>query len=273
MTDLRGHVRSRTLGRRAFLSGSASAIAWLTGCGDRDLIAPHVTPGSPRLSARPRLSYAFALAAGLHRLDIGGVDVVLYLPASAIGRGRVPVLTYLHGASRTVEAVVEAHRAAADEAGVMIVAPYALVDSWDAVLSGLYDRDIAALDVVLQWVFRKVPADPSAIALTGFSDGATYALGVGRGNGDLFSHLVAYSPHDLLATRPVGLPRVTVAHGTADQVVPWGVSAQYIVPALRTAGHEVEFVSFDAGHAIPLQLVQEIVLGLRAGQGSAISVM
>lgn len=250
-----------SLGRRAFVVQGIAAIAALTGCDDRLVLAPQVTPGSPRLSARPRDGFFLRLDPGLHRRSIGGVDVVLYLPRTAREHRRVPVLVFLHGAGRTVETFVEGHRAFADEAGVMIVAPYAMVDTWDGI-NGPYGRDVEALDLVLQWVFHQVPADPDAIALSGFSDGAVQALGVGRGNGDLFARVVAYSPHALIATQPVGLPPITVSHGTTDAIVPWGVSAEYIVPALRDAGHAVDFVSFTGGHAVPSQLVGDVVRAL-----------
>jgi predicted esterase len=36
--------------------------------------------------------------------------------------------------------------------------------------------------------------DRSAICCSGFSDGASYALSLGLSNGDLFSHILAFSP-------------------------------------------------------------------------------
>lgn len=248
--------------RRSFLAAGCAALGTAVGaaCG-RDLLVPHVREGSPRLSARPTRMLGIDLAPGLHRRTLAGTELVLYLPESARRRPRVPLMVFLHGASRTVEAFVDGHRPFADEAGVMVLAPYAAVDTWDRI-NGPYDRDVAALDVVLQWVFHEVAVAPEAIALSGFSDGAAYALGLGRGNGDLFRRILAYSPHALLPTAPVGRPPITVTHGTLDELVPWGISAEYVVPELRAAGHAVEFVSFTGGHAVPLQVVGEAMRAL-----------
>jgi poly(3-hydroxybutyrate) depolymerase len=36
--------------------------------------------------------------------------------------------------------------------------------------------------------------DPQRICVSGFSDGASYALSLGLANGDLFTHVAAFSP-------------------------------------------------------------------------------
>jgi phospholipase/carboxylesterase len=254
-----------SISRRAFMQGGASALslAMLGACASDTSIAPHVTLGSARLSARPRNRSMPRLGPGLHEIRIGSEDAVIYLPESAFGRGLVPLLTFLHGASRTVIPFVEAHRAAADEQGVAIFAPYSVSETWDGVY-GAYDQDVASLDIMLQWLFHHVPVHPASMTLSGFSDGAVYALAVGRANGALFRRIVAYSPHALLETDVQGLPPVLVAHGMTDALVPWGVSAEHIVPRLRAKGHEVEFVSFDGGHSVPLALISETVEKTRA---------
>ena len=43
-------------------------------------------------------------------------------------------------------------------------------------------------------VFESVRIRPQAIAISGFSDGASYALSVGLANGSLFPQIVAFSP-------------------------------------------------------------------------------
>lgn len=191
--------------RRTFVRGGAAALgALLTGCRTETILEPHVTWGLPRLSARPTPYPYFRLGAGFHDVSLAGTRVLTYLPRSARSRGRVPVLLFMHGASRNPLPFIEAHRPYADEAGVMVVAPYSASFNWDA-LNGGFGDDIPALDVVLQWVFHKVPADPRAIAISGFSDGAGYALSLGRANGDLFRRLIAYAPHSLYDVVAVGL--------------------------------------------------------------------
>lgn len=254
---------SQNISRRALVHGGASALAILAGCGTETVLSPDVTVGSPRLSARPRNPFTFRLAAGTHWLTVGTVEMLVYMPASARGRGKVPVAVFLHGAGRIAQPFVEGHQAMADAHGVMIVAPYAKHETWD-VFSGLgYDKDIAALDLVMQWIFYQVPASPRGLALTGFSDGATYALAVGRANGDLFTRVVAYSPGALIDTEPVGRAPVLVTHGFGDSIASYGVTANEIVPTLRGEGHDVEFIGFNGGHAVPTDVIERVVRELR----------
>src|SRR3712207_7974813 len=51
----------------------------------------------------------------------------------------------------------------------------------------------------------------------GFSDGASYALSLGIPNGDLFTHLVAFSPGFAAPDGQRGHPRVFVGHGVDDR--------------------------------------------------------
>ena len=91
-------------------------------------------------------------------------------------------------------------------------------------------------------------ASPTRIALGGFSDGASYALSLGIGNGDLFSHLVAYSPGFYVVPDPVvGTPPVFISHGTFDAVLSFANTRDRIVPTLRDSGHDVTFYEFEGG--------------------------
>ncbi len=56
--------------------------------------------------------------------------------------------------------------------------------------------------------------------MEGFSDGASYALSIGLTNGDLFTHVVAFSPGFASPVTYTGKPPVFVSHGTHDEVLP-----------------------------------------------------
>jgi phospholipase/carboxylesterase len=58
------------------------------------------------------------------------------------------------------------------------------------------------------------------LAVEGFSDGASYALSIGLTNGDLFTHVVAFSPGFASPVAYTGKPPVFVSHGTHDEVLP-----------------------------------------------------
>ena len=91
--------------------------------------------------------------------------------------------------------------------------------------------------------------------LGGFSDGASYALSLGVSNGDLFSHLIAFSPGFVERSDPiVGKPRIYVSHGTNDGILSVTTTRNAIVPFLRNEDYEVTFEEFDGGHEVPAEI-------------------
>jgi len=75
----------------------------------------------------------------------------------------------------------------------VIVAPDSRGRTWDAI-EGRMGPDVEFIDTALRSVFAHVRVNPARVAMAGFSDGASYALGLGLANGDLFSHVIAFSP-------------------------------------------------------------------------------
>ncbi len=65
--------------------------------------------------------------------------------------------------------------------------------TWDMIRGG-YGADIAFIDKALAQTFTRYAIAPNRVAIAGFSDGASYALSVGITNGDLFTHVIAFSP-------------------------------------------------------------------------------
>jgi predicted esterase len=88
------------------------------------------------------------------------------------------------------------------------------------------------------------------VAVGGFSDGASYALAIGLANGDLADAVVAFSPGFLAPPVTVGRPRVWVAHGTADRVLPVDACGRRVVRALAREGYPVTYEEFDGGHVV-----------------------
>jgi phospholipase/carboxylesterase len=93
----------------------------------------------------------------------------------------------------------------------------------------------------------------------GFSDGATYALALGRVNGDLFRRVNVYSPGFLIPITPVGKPEFFITHGTQGQVLPIDTTRNVIVPSLRADGYSVEFHEWVGGHGVSAALLEESV--------------
>jgi len=97
------------------------------------------------------------------------------------------------------------------------------------------------------------------MALGGFSDGASYALSLGLTNGDLFTHVIAFSPGFMAPAHQVGAPRIYISHGIHDAVLPIDRCSRRLVPILERAGYDVKYHEFDGPHTIPPDIAREAV--------------
>jgi phospholipase/carboxylesterase len=122
------------------------------------------------------------------------------------------------------------------------------------VIRGGYGPDVAFLDEALAAVFARFAV--GSVAVSGFSDGASYALSIGLANGDLFGHVLAWSPGFMAPPDLAGRPRVFVSHGTGDRVLPIDRCSRRLVPSLRADGYDVAYEEFDGGHAVPPSVVE-----------------
>ena len=98
---------------------------------------------------------------------------------------------------------------------------------------------------------------PARVAIGGFSDGASYALSLGLANGDLFTHVIAFSPGFITPAPPAGRPPIFVSHGTEDQVLGIDVTSRRIVPRLKSAGYTVTYREFTGPHTVPTPIARE----------------
>jgi phospholipase/carboxylesterase len=132
----------------------------------------------------------------------------------------------------------------ADRAGVVILAPEATGRTWDVIERGGFGPDVGMIDDLLAQVFHSLRIDPKRMIMAGFSDGGSYALSLGLTNGDLFTHVIAFSPGFIAADDLVGAPAVFIAHGVEDGTLPIDRTSRQIVPRLRDAGYEVRYEEF-----------------------------
>ena len=128
--------------------------------------------------------------------------------------------------------------------------------TWDRV-SGRFSHDVRFIDEALAHAFARVPVDPLRSLLMGFSDGASYALSLGPPNGDLFSHVMAFSPGFAAPeVEMIGTPGFFVGHGKRDTILSVTNTRDWIVPDLQNRGYDVTYVEFDGGHNMPRELVE-----------------
>lgn len=123
---------------------------------------------------------------------------------------------------------------------------------------GGYGPDLQAIDRSLARSFSRVDVDRSRLAVAGFSDGASYALSLGMANGDLFTHVIAFSPGFAAPGSGRGAPRLFVSHGLHDRVLPVSASRRIVGDARRN-GYDVRYREFDGGHTVPGELADEAV--------------
>ena len=204
-----------------------------------------VRPGQPIRAAR----------LGRNSLGLGSNrDGQMSVPFTYHAAKPVPLILMLHGAGG--RAGLENYCDAAAKEGIAVAVPDSRGRTWDLLLGG-FGPDIAFLEKALALIFASVAVDPRRVAIAGFSDGGSYALSVGLTNGDLFTHVIAYSPGSMSPPAQHGNPSIFISHGIADRILPIETSSRRIVPALKGAGYKVRYEEFDGGHAMSATLVRK----------------
>lgn len=218
-------------------------------CGGDGGTEQQLPSGIERLSARPQ-NPTLPLAAGTYQLPVASAPACCWLliPQAVSANQPLALMVMLHGANGTPEAVDEI-LALGEEYGYAVLAPRSTGKTWDAAING-FGPDVPLIDAALVETFKRVKIDPTRVALAGFSDGASYALSLGLANGDLFTHIIAFSPGFMSPVPRVGKPLFFIAHGAQDGVTSARVTREIFVPFLTTLGYTVQFESFEGGHRV-----------------------
>lgn len=206
--------------------------------------APAAEPA--RLIARPR-NHDGTAEAGTFPLRLG---VVLLVPSTYRTDRATPLIVMLHGAGGVARRVIDNNRTRAEEFGVIVLAPESRGMTWD-IVRGEFGEDVRFIDRALDRLFTDYYINPRHLGIGGFSDGASYALSLGITNGDLFSHIVAFSPGFASPASRYNSPRIFISHGTEDEILPVVRTSRRMVPAFRQAGYEVEYEEFPGPHRVP----------------------
>ncbi|MFD2512281.1 alpha/beta hydrolase [Pontibacter locisalis] len=175
----------------------------------------------------------------------------LYVPVNYNRLTSAALAVMFHGAGATAEQGLSLIRRYADDNNILIMAPASHAQSWDIIVDHNFGIDVSLLDQALAHVFEEFVIDSKHIGIGGFSDGASYALSLGLTNGDLFTHIIAFSPGFAYTVEKRGIPAVFMSHGIDDPVLPIDPCGRRIAPLLREQGLALEFKEFKGGHEIP----------------------
>jgi phospholipase/carboxylesterase len=249
--------QSPTLTRRRFVTTALEGFPLAFFCQNSAYIEfSQESSEDPRLTARPHKPFRVPIPGESRlgaELDRGAL---LYIPQGHSNEIPSPLAVFLHGGGGSAHYWNRVY-SECDDRGIILVAPESRSRTWDAI-EGEFGLDVKFLDSVLRYTFDRCSVDSKKISLVGFSDGASYSLSLGPSNGDLFSHLIAFSPGGSQLVEPVvGLPKIFVAHGSEDSVLPVSISKNVIVPTFQIDGYEVNYREFDGGHELPQDILIE----------------
>ena len=186
-------------------------------------------------------------------------DGYLYVPPLYDKSRPAALAVMLHGAGAVAAQGLHLLQRYADASNMILVAPASRKYTWDIIADRVFGPDVFFIDQVLTTVFEQYAIDTGHLAIGGFSDGASYAFSLGLSNGDLFSHIIAFSPGFAYALQRRGKPSVFISHGVNDTVLPIGPCSRRIVPQLKQQGLEVKYTEFKGGHEVPDAIVASAV--------------
>ena len=181
-------------------------------------------------------------------------DTILYVPEALALNAPIPLMVMFHGAGGFPEKVLPFLEEHAERHKFLLLAPHSTFATWDIVIGG-NGPDLERLDKALTEVASRYLIDPQRLAFAGFSDGASYALSTGITNGDIVTHVIAFSGGFMTIFMQEGTPQVFIAHGLIDEQLPIETSGRANAAKLRAAGYEVEYVEFNGKHAIQPAIV------------------
>jgi len=206
-----------------------------------------------RLSSRPtNTALVTDGVTGRRRVELSQKkECLLYVPKNYQPGIQIPFAVMLHGAGGNASHGLSYIQQYADSRNILLLAPASHDYSWDIIADNSFGIDVLFLDNALSYVFENFSIDSSRLAIGGFSDGASYALSIGLSNGDLFTHILAFSPGFYYTYENQGKPSVYLSHGVHDDVLPIDPCSRRILPKLQREGLAVLYEEFNGRHEIP----------------------
>ena len=210
-----------------------------------------------RLSFTPAQLTKAPFPPGRNHLTIASDrDAILFVPTGLDDTAPVPLFVMFHGAGGFPEKVLPFLEEHAERHKFLLLAPHSMFATWDIVIGG-HGPDLERLHQALAEVTSRYRINPAHLAFGGFSDGASYALSTGITNGDLVSHVIAFSGGFMSIFTQEGAPKVFIAHGLVDEQLPVETAGRANATKLKAAGYDVQYVEFNGLHVI-----EPVIVGL-----------
>ncbi|BDA49352.1 probable feruloyl esterase C [Coccomyxa sp. Obi] len=149
----------------------------------------------------------------------------------------------------------------ANSSGIILLAPDSRGATWDALPAqdGAFGPDIAFISAALAQAFAQYNVNADTLGIQGFSDGATYALGLGMTNGKLFAKVMANSPGGVIAERVQGMPPIFMSAGLQDDIFPINQAGNPTACYLKSVGYNVTYIQFTGKHEVPPQIANDTI--------------
>lgn len=186
-------------------------------------------------------------------------DGFYYIPRTYQHAKLAPLAVMLHGAGGDAEQALQLLQSYADLHNIILLAPVSRNNTWDIISNDLFGTDVFYINESLHKLFKSYAVDIHHCAIGGFSDGASYALSLGLLNGDLFTHIIAFSPGFYYAPHSTGKPQIFISHGTQDNVLPVESCSRRIISRLEGDGYEFIYNEFNGMHTVPEEVSSDAV--------------
>ena len=209
-----------------------------------------------RLTFRHRPPSKPPLPPGRHDLGLFTTrDYVLIVPDGLDATKPVPFMVMFHGGGGSAEKILPVMHHHAQDNKFLLLVPQSIMPTWDIVIAG-NGPDRERLDIALNDVASRFLLDPSHFAFAGHSDGGSYALSNGLCNGDIVTHILAFSAGFMTVLHQEGAPCIFIAHGSKDEQTPVETAGRAHANLLNSAGYDVAYIEYDGPHKSQPHIVE-----------------
>jgi phospholipase/carboxylesterase len=199
------------------------------------------------------------LAAGQYNLGLFEErDYVIVVPEGIDPTVPTPMMVLFHGGGGSAEKILPVMKQHALDKKFLLLVPQSLKPTWDIVIAG-NGPDCERLDIALHEIASRFTLNPQRFAFAGHSDGGSYSLSNGVCNGDIVSHILAFSAGFMTVLHQEGTPNIFIAHGSKDEQTPVETAGRAHANKLHDAGYDVAYVEYDGPHKSQPHIVEVAV--------------